>query len=377
MKDEWKIVKFGELARNISERVDPLTTDLDVYVGLEHLDPQSLRITRRGVPADVKGQKLRVRPGQIIFGKRRAYQKKVAVADFDGICSAHAMVLEPVPGKIIPELLPFFMQSDMFMDRAVAISEGSLSPTIKWKTLANQEFPMPPIERQKEILEVTKTLEKCMIRNEKSVEQCLHLKQITISKHYAAKDLKGKNAKKIQLKDVFEIVSGQVDPKLEPYSHLPHIAPDNISKSTGQLLTYNSANADGVISGQYEFDENWFLYSKIRPNLRKICFPKFRGVCSADIYPIRGKNGLDTMYLFYLMQSEHFNRYAESNSMRSGFPKINRDDLGAYQFYLPDKELQTRTVKILKEIDAEYLRLTDHLKKLANIHSKYLVAIMD
>ncbi len=155
----WQIVKFGEIAKNISERVEPAETDLEVYVGLEHLDPQSLRITRRGVPADVKGQKLRVRPGQIIFGKRRAYQKKVAVADFDGICSAHAMVLEEVVGKIIPGLLPFFMQSDMFMDRAVAISEGSLSPTIKWKKLAIQEFPLPPIERQKEILEVLEKVE--------------------------------------------------------------------------------------------------------------------------------------------------------------------------------------------------------------------------
>jgi type I restriction enzyme S subunit len=150
LKKGWQVVKFEEIAKNISKRVNPSETDLEVYVGLEHLDPQSLKITRRGVPSDVKGQKLRVRPGQIIFGKRRAYQKKLAVADFDGICSAHAMVLEAVPGKIIPELLPFFMQSGMFMNRAVAISEGSLSPTIKWKTLAIQEFPLPPPERQKE-----------------------------------------------------------------------------------------------------------------------------------------------------------------------------------------------------------------------------------
>lgn len=165
IKDGWQIVKFGEIAKNISERVEPSETDLDVYVGLEHLDPQSLRITRRGVPSDVKGQKLRVRPGQIIFGKRRAYQKKVAVADFDGICSAHAMVLEEKVGKIIPGLLPFFMQSDMFMDRAVAISEGSLSPTIKWKTLAIQEFPLPPIKRQKEILEVLEKIEENVDNN--------------------------------------------------------------------------------------------------------------------------------------------------------------------------------------------------------------------
>jgi len=153
-QDGWQIVRFAEIARNISERVEPAETDLQVYVGLEHLDPQSLRITRHGIPSDVEGQKLRVRPGQIIFGKRRAYQKKLAVADFDGICSAHAMVLEAIPGKIVPELLPFFMQSDMFMDRAVAISEGSLSPTIKWKALSIQKFSLPPLERQKEILEV-------------------------------------------------------------------------------------------------------------------------------------------------------------------------------------------------------------------------------
>ncbi len=160
-KEGWRIVKFCEIARNVSDRVDPSKTDLEIYVGLEHIDPQSLRITRRGVPADVKGQKLRVRPGQIIFGKRRAYQKKLAVADFDGICSAHAMVLEEVPGKITSGLLPFFMHSDKFMNRAIAISEGSLSPTIKWKTLAIQKFPLPPIERQKELLEVLSKIEEC------------------------------------------------------------------------------------------------------------------------------------------------------------------------------------------------------------------------
>lgn len=176
IKAGWQIVRFDEIARNISERVEPAETDLDVYVGLEHLDPQSLRITRRGVPSDVEGQKLRVRPGQIIFGKRRAYQKKLAVADFDGICSAHAMVLEEIPGKIIPGLLPYFMQSDMFMDRAVAISEGSLSPTIKWKALAMQEFPLPPPARQKAILEVLEKVEENLQKTKAAQNDLLRLK---------------------------------------------------------------------------------------------------------------------------------------------------------------------------------------------------------
>jgi len=133
LPEGWQTVKFGDIAKHISQRVEPTRTDLSIYVGLEHLDPDSLKIKRHGVPSDVAGQKLLVKVGQIIFGKRRAYQRKVAVAQWDCICSAHAMVLEAKLDKMVPGFLPFFMQSDAFMSRAVSISEGSLSPTIKWK----------------------------------------------------------------------------------------------------------------------------------------------------------------------------------------------------------------------------------------------------
>ena len=153
LPEGWRMVKFGEMATHISKRVEPSVTDLAIYVGLEHLDPDSLRIKRHGVPSDVAGQKLLVKKGQIIFGKRRAYQRKLGVADWDCICSAHAMVLEANPEAVLPEFLPFFMQSDLFMNRAVAISEGSLSPTIKWKALSVQEFLIPSVEYQKNLVE--------------------------------------------------------------------------------------------------------------------------------------------------------------------------------------------------------------------------------
>ena len=66
------------------------------------------------------------------------------------------MVLEANPETVLPEFLPFFMQSDVFMNRAVAISEGSLSPTIKWKTLAAQEFKLPSTVEQERLLKVFK-----------------------------------------------------------------------------------------------------------------------------------------------------------------------------------------------------------------------------
>lgn len=158
--DNYKLSSFGELAQNMSKRVEPSQTDLEVYIGLEHLDPDNLKIERHGVPADVKGVKLLIFQGDIIFGKRRAYQRKVAVSHFDGICSAHSMVLRAKDEAVNKEFLPFFMQSDVFMNRAIQISEGSLSPTIKWKVLEKQEFYLPKIEFQEKLTHLFKQFDR-------------------------------------------------------------------------------------------------------------------------------------------------------------------------------------------------------------------------
>lgn len=154
LKPGWRIVKFGDIAQNVAVRVDPADAKTDVYVGLEHLDPSTIHLRQWGHPSDVTGQKLAFKKGDVIFGRRRAYQRKLAVAEFDGICSAHAMVVRAKPKMILPEFLPFFLQSDMFMERAIEISVGSLSPTINWKALKVQEFPLPPLDEQKRIAEI-------------------------------------------------------------------------------------------------------------------------------------------------------------------------------------------------------------------------------
>ena len=136
LKPGWKMVKFGDVVHNIAQRIDPADAQTDVYVGLEHLEPDTLHLRQWGHPSDVTGQKLVFKKGDVIFGRRRAYQRKLALAECDGICSAHAMVIRAKQDMILPEFLPFFLQSDMFMERAVQISVGSLSPTI------NPELPI-------------------------------------------------------------------------------------------------------------------------------------------------------------------------------------------------------------------------------------------
>lgn len=174
---DFETVRFDKVAINISERVEPKKTELTTYVGLEHLDADNLRIERTGTPDDVIGTKLKIYKGDIIFGKRRAYLRKLAVSHFDGIASAHSMILRANEKHIEKDFLPYFMQSDTFMSRAVQISEGSLSPTIKNKTLAQQEFTLPKKEKQKELIAIFKQFDLTMDQLRQQKATLKNLKQ--------------------------------------------------------------------------------------------------------------------------------------------------------------------------------------------------------
>jgi type I restriction enzyme S subunit len=181
-KSTWITYRFDQLAQKVSETVDPKTTDLEIYVGLEHLDRESIHLKRKGVPSDVSGGKLKCYPGDVIFGKRRAYQRKAAIVDFEGICSAHAFVLRAIPEVMNPMLFPFFLHSDLFMHCAVDISVGGLSPTINWGQLKEQEFLLPPKDQQAQLAKLLWAMDE-VIENEKEVLEKLKLSyQVEIEK---------------------------------------------------------------------------------------------------------------------------------------------------------------------------------------------------
>jgi type I restriction enzyme S subunit len=132
----WRRVKFGDVVRLSKARSqDPLTDGFDRYVGLEHLEPGDLRIRNWGNVSDGVTFTNVFQPGQVLFGKRRAYQRKVAVADFAGVCSGDIYVLETKDAQVLlPKLLPFICQTDAFFDHAVGTSAGSLSPRTNWSS---------------------------------------------------------------------------------------------------------------------------------------------------------------------------------------------------------------------------------------------------
>ena len=146
--------RFDQIAINSTEKKKPVEEDRFTYLGLEHLDSGSLKVTRFGSEVAPIGEKLMMHKGDVLFGKRRAYQKKVAIAPFDGIFSAHGMVLRPKEDVIDKDFFPLFISSDYFLDAAIKISVGSLSPTINWRDLKELEFELPDMDTQRKLAEV-------------------------------------------------------------------------------------------------------------------------------------------------------------------------------------------------------------------------------
>ncbi|MBM7567929.1 restriction endonuclease subunit S [Paenibacillus sacheonensis] len=159
-KSSWKRIKFGDVVRNVNETIrDATAVGIDRVIAMEHMKPGELQIKRWGMPEDGTTFTRRVRPGQTLFGKRRAYQRKVAYAEFEAVCSSDILTFEADETQLLPGFLPFIVQSNEFFDYALGTSVGSLSPRTNWRDLANFEFDLPPIDEQKRIADLLWAIE--------------------------------------------------------------------------------------------------------------------------------------------------------------------------------------------------------------------------
>lgn len=158
----WRRVKFGDVVRQSKTKADPKTSGLDRYIAGEHMDTDDLRLRRWGeIGSGYLGPAFHMRfePGQVLYGSRRTYLRKVAVADFSGICANTTFVLESMkPAELLPGFLPLIMQADAFNEFSVKNSKGSVNPYINFSDLANYELDLPPPERQESILELTSSV---------------------------------------------------------------------------------------------------------------------------------------------------------------------------------------------------------------------------
>lgn len=130
---------FGDCAELRSEKINPKSSQNSYYVGLEHIEQQTLSLVGHGYGSDVDSQKQKFYEGDILFGKLRPYFRKVIIAPFEGICSTDIWVVKPRVG-VDRNFLFYWMASEEFISSSTFASEGGRMPRAKWDWVCKFEL---------------------------------------------------------------------------------------------------------------------------------------------------------------------------------------------------------------------------------------------
>ncbi len=338
----WEQVKFGEVVKLNRERVaDPLADGVKRYVGLEHLTPEDLRIRRWGLVAEGTTFTNFFRPGQVLFGKRRAYQRKVAVADFSGVCSGDIYVFEPQdPQTLLPELLPFICQTEGFFNHAVGTSAGSLSPRTNWKQLANYEFALPPLEEQRRIAKLLEANEFLLESLNKAKISLRNLRHSFEKKIF----LMGDEKQKVFLKDLLEneIITFQTGPfgtvlKASSYTDTGHPVVNPSDMVDGKVVLDKCKfvdDLDWMRLKKYQLKTNDMFIGR-KGDMQNIIFvkPKYNEyILGSDCIRFRvHNNSLIPKFLFYYLRADVTRQWLQSQAYGTVMPGINEKLLARMQ----------------------------------------------
>lgn len=375
----WKRVSFGDAIENVTDRVDdPSEAGVDRYVGLEHLDPGVMTVQRWDTPDKVEAQKLRFQPGDVVFGRRRAYQKKVALADFEGICSAHALVLRARPDYVHPDFLPVFLSSDYFLDRAIAISVGSLSPTVNWRDLKVQEFDLPPLGEQKRIADLLWALER-HCRRLSELDNLLEYAQSAFIDGFLRRA--GAEWPVKRLADLTTKISDGVH-KRPSYvdSGVPFLTVENLTRGDGidfKDVRYVSSEDHAAFIKRTQPERGDVLVSKdgtlgvARVVDTDIDFSIF--VSIALLKPVRRL--LEPGYLRAYFDSRQFRSILSAKTSGSALKHIHLVDFRGTEIPVPPLELQQEFVAELSVIQAARDRTHGERASLAALRSSFLADI--
>lgn len=364
LKPGWKMVKFGDVVTNANlvER-SPEKNGITRIVGLEHIDPENLHIHRWNNISEGTSFTRKFVPGQTLFGKRRAYQRKVAYAEFTGICSGDILTFEPKDRNILlPELLPFICQSDAFFSHALDTSAGSLSPRTSWTALKNFSFPLPPLDEQKRLAELLWAADDAVNKFSFCKEQLSKFIAIYIE------NVKNKYPnipwKIKKLGDIAKVERGK-------FSHRPRNLPQfyggpypfaqtgDIRKSNGEITKFEYTLTDEGVKYSKSFPAGTILIT-IAAVIGATAITTRETWATDSVVGIIPQKNIDTYFLEYVLRTKK--NYLENIAATQTAQKnINLQILRPLEIIIPPMEIQKIIVKEINNFKNKILDFDSHI----------------
>ena len=268
-----------------------------------------------------------------------------------GFGSTEFHVIRPNPDKVLAEWIWHFVRQGPYRREATHHFQGAVGQQrVPAAYLESTSIPLPSLSEQKLILA---RIKECMERVEEvqNLRSKANKEREFLLESLIESEFQSAAGDEIVLEEVCGITSELVDPRKPGFIDSLHVGGANIESETGRLIDLKTSREEKLKSSKFPFDSSMVLYNKIRPYLKKVARPDFSGICSADMYPLSpNPTKLDKDYLFFLLLSRNFTRYAIDGSNRAGMPKVNRKHLFAYRFNLPPLEKQQQIAERLNEV---------------------------
>ncbi|EOK1548720.1 restriction endonuclease subunit S [Escherichia coli] len=285
--------------------------------------------------------------GTIVFAKigEAIKQNFRAVTSVEMVIDNNVMGLVPDNNIVDTNYLFYFMRSlELYQ-----FCGATTIPALRKSMLENIQIPLPPLSEQKRIAAILDKADGIRQKREQAIKLADDFLRATFLEMFPQLDDCGN---RVKLGDIVTLDAPMVDPREDKFIDLIHIGPDRIEKNTGLLLSALTAREENLISKKFLFDENYVLYSKIRPYLKKCAIPDFGGLCSADMYPVKPISGkTNREFIWQLLLSDFFTKYTETLPDRANIPKLNRKELLSFELSLPPIPLQEKYKVIVQKIN--------------------------
>ena len=344
-------VKFGDVVKDVKINIDRLNNPYEYYVAGDHMDSEDLTIHRKGcfTTDDVGPAFIRVfKPGQILYGSRRTYLKKIAVADFEGVCANTTFVFETKdPHAFEQRLLPFIMLSKDFTTWSIAKSKGSTNPYVLFSDLADFEFELPPLEEQKVLVDklwaayrLKEAYKKLLVATDEMVKS-------QFIEMFGNPVTNTKGWKTAKIKDV----APEMPSKEQLSGKIWLLNLDMIESNTGRIIEKVYEDVENALSVQ-SFDEGNVLFSKLRPYLNKVVIPDEPGMATTELVPLRPEpSKLHKVFLSHLLRGNQFVNYANDIAGGTKMPRMPLTELRNFDCILPPMDKQLEFVFIAEQAD--------------------------
>jgi type I restriction enzyme, S subunit len=379
----WTRVAFGDVVRLRRERSsDPEGDGFDRYIGLDHIEPGELGLRRWGDLSEGSTFTNVFRAGDVLFGKRRAYQRKVAVADFDGVCSGDIYVLEVKNEHLMTELLPFICQTDGFFEHAVGTSAGSLSPRTNWNSLASYEFALPPLDDQRQIAAVLKTHDLVIDALVRARDEGICVRESLLASLFSVAGLGHDSValEKLLLDGSLVFQTGPFGTVLAareyrkdgwPIVNPTHIRDNQIVHEGGPCVDDDAANR----LGKYRMSEGDILLAR-KGEIDKACWvgaDQNGWIVGSDCILLRSDPAVIAgRYLLLFLQSPASGRTLRSLAHGTVMPGLNEKMLARLVIPMRDLPLQRQDAAIVGELDSVLSRFADRLAAARAVRASFM-----